>query len=106
MPFENVYGFGDQDGKMITFASGRDFGNVAAGFVAGKEPLGWGIARLGFDGLESIQQRSFATEAPTTQLAEKIGYDVGLKTWFNSAEGQRLWKEAITPIYNRSKLLL
>ncbi len=35
--------------------SARDFGNIGAGIVAGRNGLGWGDARLGFDGLQSIQ---------------------------------------------------
>tara|TARA_R110000744_G_scaffold79452_2_gene156014 strand:- start:102 stop:947 length:846 start_codon:yes stop_codon:yes gene_type:complete len=64
-----------KDGK---FGSARDFGNMGAGIVAARNGLGWNVARLGFDGLESIQQGAFATEGTTTQLAQKAGFDIGV----------------------------
>ena len=33
----------------ITFSSARDIGNIMAGYVAGRNGLTWGMARLGFD---------------------------------------------------------
>ncbi len=62
--------------------SARDFGNVAAGIVAGRHSLPWGIARLGFDGLQTYQEgtwrdKQWSTEGEPTQKAQKIGYDIG-----------------------------
>jgi len=96
MPFEQVSGFGNQDGATITFASARDFGNVGAGYVAGKNGLSWGMARLGFDALESGQQGGFAAEGQPTQRAEKIGYGVGARL-FNAKQTERKWNRAIWP---------
>jgi RHS repeat-associated protein len=79
MPFEGVDKFGNQDGKTTTFASGRDFGNVAAGFVAGNNGLSWSMARAGFDLLESYQNKSLSTEGKPTQRAEWLGHLVGIK---------------------------
>ena len=66
-------------------ASARDVGNFAAGYVAGKYGLWWGIARLGFDGLETWQKRELRPlrihiEGQPTQKAQKFGYDIGMLT--------------------------
>ena len=58
MPFGGLPGF-EGSSDLTTFASARDFGNVAAGFVAGNNGLSWKEARLGFDALESYQQGAF-----------------------------------------------
>ena len=42
-------------GSLPIYASARDVGNIAAGFVAGRRGMGWSTARLGYDGLQ-IQQ--------------------------------------------------
>jgi RHS repeat-associated protein len=67
---------GKHDGMQI-YASARDVGNIAAGFVAGKEGLGWSTARLGFDGLESFDNGSFTSESTSTQYAQKLGHNIG-----------------------------
>ena len=59
--------------------SARDFGNIGAGIVAGRNGLGWGDARLGFDGLQSTQEGRLATEGVPTQKAQRLGYNIGLK---------------------------
>ncbi len=58
--------------------SARDFGNIGAGIVAGRAGLNWGLARLGFDALESYQKGHLATEGTPTQKAQKIGFNIGL----------------------------
>ena len=96
MPLESVVLFGNQDGVSTTFASGRDFGNIGAGFVAGNNGLSWEIARLGFDALQSKQQGRFATEGQPTQRAERVGYNIGIKL-YNVRQTEHLWKESTTP---------
>ena len=59
--------------------SARDFGNIGAGIVAGRNGLGWGDARLGFDGLQSIQEGRLATEGVPTQKAQRLDFNIGLK---------------------------
>ncbi|MEL7122967.1 MAG: RHS repeat-associated core domain-containing protein [Bacteroidota bacterium] len=61
------------------FGSARDFGNIAAGIVAGRNGLGWEEARLGFDGLQSYQEGKIATEGQTTQRAQRKGLNIGKK---------------------------
>lgn len=34
-------------------ASARDIGNLGAGYIAGKKGMPWGLARAGFDALQS-----------------------------------------------------
>ena len=41
MSFEGVNGFADSNGPQLTFASARDIGNVAAGYMAGQAGLSW-----------------------------------------------------------------
>ena len=94
MSFEGVLGFGNQDGSTLTIASARDIGNVAAGYVAGNNGLGWGGGRLGFDALESYQKGAFATEGQPTKRAQRIGFEIGTKK-FNQRKTDKLLKEAM-----------
>ncbi|UII21599.1 hypothetical protein [Fulvivirga ligni] len=64
-----------KNGKI---GSARDFGNMGAGIVAARNNLSWTIARLGYDGLESYQQRRLSTEGKTTQKAERVGFNMGI----------------------------
>ncbi|UZR97145.1 DUF6443 domain-containing protein [Chondrinema litorale] len=79
----------NEDGKI---GSARDFGNIAAGIVASRNGLAWGVSRLGLDGLETFQSKekhfsnrhgtsymaySIKTEATVTQLAQKEGFRIG-----------------------------
>jgi len=62
-----------------SFGSARDFGNIGAGIIAGRNGMTWDEARTGFDGLQKIQERSFsAVEGQTTQKAQRIGYNIGV----------------------------
>jgi hypothetical protein len=63
--------------KDGSFGSARDFGNMGAGIVAARKGLSWGAARLGFDALQSIQERGIATEGVPTQSAQKVGFSIG-----------------------------
>ncbi|MBS1760084.1 MAG: hypothetical protein JST23_08185, partial [Bacteroidetes bacterium] len=86
MLFEGVSGFGNQDGTSLTIASARDIGNTAAGYVAGKNGQPWAMTRIAFDALESVQQKRFATEGRPTQLAEKLGFNVGRNLFLKERE--------------------
>ena len=87
---DGVPGLGGNNG-MPTIASGRDIGNVGAGFVAGSNGLSWNDARLGFDALQSYEQGMIASEGQTTQLAERIGYDQGNTVWAKDHPWQNLF---------------
>lgn len=45
----------DDNTTLPVYASARDIGNIAAGFIAGVNGLSWGISRMAFDALESFQ---------------------------------------------------
>jgi len=84
MLFSGVDGFTQgADCGTTTYASARDFGNVAAGYVAGRRGMPWRLARLGFDGLQTIQddnwKRGWASEAAPTQKAERVGHTAGIR---------------------------
>ena len=81
----------DSNGR---FGSARDFGNIGAGIVAGRNGLSWSVARAGFDSLETLQKSHFSTisrydglifliaptfERANTTLAERVGYNLGLR---------------------------
>ncbi len=65
-------------------ASGRDIGNVAAGFIAAKSGINWHSTRFAFDLLETIQyinnnrNLKFMTEGAASQSAQSIGFGYGL----------------------------
>jgi RHS repeat-associated protein len=82
MSVDGVKGLGSNNG-VPTIASARDIGNVGAGYVAGNFGSTWGQARVLFDGLESIQQGKPALEGMTTQLAQRVGYNLGIKQYAN-----------------------
>ena len=70
----------DADGNTV-YGSARDVGNYGAGYVAGKTGLAWKTARMGFDLLESYQNRELSTEGRPTQRAERLGYNAGKKQY-------------------------
>jgi len=57
-----------KDGKM---ASARDFGNMAAGIVAGRNGIGWSLTEGAFNALQGGQ------EPPVSALAQKVGHNIG-----------------------------
>jgi RHS repeat-associated protein len=83
MSVSSVPGLGDNSG-VPTIATARDIGNAGAGYVAGDNGLTWNEARLGFDGLQSKQDGKLSLEGPTTQEAERAGYNLGIKNYVNT----------------------
>ncbi|UEG55318.1 hypothetical protein LLH06_10135 [Mucilaginibacter daejeonensis] len=77
MYFNGVHGY-DNNG-ITTYTSARDIGNFAAGYVAGLNYLDWFHARLGFDFLQSWQDKRFSSEGISTQAAEFSGFIHGQK---------------------------
>ena len=53
-------------------ASARDFGNMAAGIVAGRIGFSWSWTEMSFNILQG------GPEPPVSALAQKIGHDIGL----------------------------
>lgn len=70
----------DKNGNI---GSARDFGNMAAGIVAGRNRLSWDGARAGFDLYQSYKsfQKSgeikFVREGVPTQKAQRVGFKIG-----------------------------
>ncbi|MDR2206275.1 MAG: RHS repeat-associated core domain-containing protein [Flavobacteriaceae bacterium] len=81
MLFRGVDGISEGTNGTTTFASARDIGNVAAGYVAGSNGLTWAQARMGFDGLESWQKGRLRIEAQPTQQAQRMGYTAGIQNY-------------------------
>jgi hypothetical protein len=71
---------GNKIDNVTVVASARDVGNFGAGYIAGNNGLTWGTARLGYDALQSNQQGTFTTEGQTTQQAQRVGHNVGIKS--------------------------
>ncbi|MBS1944432.1 MAG: RHS repeat-associated core domain-containing protein, partial [Bacteroidetes bacterium] len=88
MSFEGVNGFTDTNGPQLTFASARDIGNVAAGYMAGQAGHSWTASRAGFDALESYQQGHFASEGRPTQDAQRFGFNAGRAHYRRDVERQ------------------
>lgn len=65
-----------QSGAVV---SARDVGNFAAGLVAGRAGYSWGQSRVAFDGLQSYQKRWPTIEGRPTQLAQRAGYNAGVR---------------------------
>ena len=66
------------------FASARDIGNIAAGYVAGYNGLTWNDTRMFFDGYQTISNNGvkglfsqWSQEGRTSRLAQKYGFDMG-----------------------------
>ncbi|MBL7760515.1 MAG: RHS repeat-associated core domain-containing protein [Sediminibacterium sp.] len=86
MSVEGVGGLGSQDGTVTTFASARDIGNVGAGYVAGSNGESWGMSRLALDGYQIGSgvlrgNFNFKTEGRPTQMAERVGFNLGQKAY-------------------------
>ncbi len=94
------------DTALGTFASARDFGNVAAGYIAGRNGFPWIVARLGFDSLETVQNQFPTTEGQPTQKAEKAGHNAGIQEYNNSPavkEGIQRTKDDMQNPFNTIK---
>ena len=92
MPVTDVKGLAANSG-VPTIATARDIGNVAAGYEAGVNGLNWAQARLGFDLLQSKQEGGIAVEGPTTQFAQKAGFDLGVAQY----KIDHPWKSTVSP---------
>ena len=66
------------------FGSARDFGNMAAGIVAGRRGLTWGQARAGFDAYDSYKRGSLGVEGAPSQAAQRLGFIIGQSLRTNS----------------------
>ena len=64
------------DGEKV-FASARDVGNIAAGYMCKKNFIPWSLARKEFDEYQNRNSApgNWKPEGMSTQLAERYGYD-------------------------------
>lgn len=93
MPFKDA-------GNDIAYASARDIGNYGAGYIAGRVGMNWKTARMGFDALESAQNRRLSSEGMTTQKAERMGYEAGAsKNWLKKTND---WLKQLFNIPNKT----
>ncbi|MGY4538177.1 hypothetical protein ACVW0P_002597 [Mucilaginibacter sp. UYNi724] len=76
MPVDDIPGLGNKNG-IPTIASARDIGNIGAGFEAAYHGLNWAQTRIGFDALQSIQDRGLSLEGETSQSAQRMGFRMG-----------------------------
>jgi filamentous hemagglutinin len=67
------------------YASGRDIGNIAAGYVAGYNGQTWEASKSAFETLQAIKSKSFdGTEASQTVQNERYGWEMG--GWYKRLE--------------------
>ncbi len=77
------------DSHNTVYASARDIGNYAAGYVAGTHGLNWTITRMGFDGYQSIVSMKlngkvgWTVEGQPSQQAQKLGHTIGFDVFKN-----------------------
>jgi RHS repeat-associated protein len=77
MPVDGVKGLENGTG-VPTIATARDIGNIGAGYVAADNGIPWGATRAAFDALQSKQEGKPAIEGATSQLAQKVGFNLGV----------------------------
>lgn len=69
------------DGETV-FASARDVGNYAAGYVSGRKGLSWTMARCGFDGYQTgilnAIKGNWTSESMNSQAAQRVGFNAGM----------------------------
>jgi len=72
------------DDNGVIYTSARDIGNMMAGYVAGQKGLAWHIARVGFDGYQSISESGlkWTPEGASTQNAQLLGWKAGFMVYY------------------------
>lgn len=65
----------ESDGTKI-YGSARDFGNYAAGYIAGVNNIGWSAAKIAFNGLEQIYSGG-KSEGLQSVSAQRLGHREG-----------------------------
>jgi hypothetical protein len=76
-PYRGMPVFKSRGGQTI-YSSARDFGNIAAGYVAGANGMPWGAARVAFDAYQSKVNNWHPTiEGLSTRNAEYYGWLIG-----------------------------
>jgi RHS repeat-associated protein len=87
MPFSAVKNFPARESGLTIYASARDVGNFAAGWISsGVAGMGYELARSGFNTLESLQNLWPTSEGSSTQYAEKAGWEEGVKEYLKTKQ--------------------
>ena len=76
----------NSDGTQV-YATARDAGNYAAGYIAGLKGLSWNGARMGFDGLELLKSGNL--ESLQSTLAQKLGHNATYPNYYKSVQVNR-----------------
>ena len=66
-----------KDGTNV-YSSARDIGNIAAGYIAGRNSIPWSIARKKYDKLQSQQENRKSVEGISSQNAQYLGWKIGI----------------------------
>jgi hypothetical protein len=72
-----------KDGTKV-YTSARDVGNIAAGYIAGLYGVPWDMARKQFDALESQQKGYPSVEGISSQNAQRVGWNTGMRDGTNN----------------------
>ena len=83
---------------QIVFASGRDVGNIAAGYVAAVNNMNWLESRVAFDTYQSFTSKKLSIEGASTRNAEYLGWTMGIKNTNVLQRKFKLLKSVIHPI--------
>lgn len=69
----------NREGQTI-YSSARDIGNIAAGYIAGVNDLGWVDTRIAFDAYQSKTNGKLSIESRSSRNAQKFGWELGYKS--------------------------
>jgi filamentous hemagglutinin len=69
--------------SLPIIATGKDIGNLSAGYVAEINGLSWTMTDLGFN-LYNSRKNGQQQEAPVTKIPEKMGWDTAYKQYLNN----------------------
>ena len=83
---------------QIVFASGRDVGNIAAGYVAAVNNMSWPESRVAFDTYQSYTSGKLSREGVSTRNAEFLGWVMGIKNTNILQRQFELLKSIIHPV--------
>ena len=83
---------------QIVFASGRDVGNIAAGYVAAVNNMSWPESRVAFDTYQSYTSGKLSREGASTRNAEFLGWVMGIKNTNILQRQFELLKSIIHPV--------
>jgi hypothetical protein len=81
------YAYRGSEFSSDIYASARDFGNIGAGYVAGRGELNWGGTKFIFERFQAKQNGNIfgsGFESEQTVQGERLGWEHGNKQWMSS----------------------